>query len=69
MPMGVGRYKDARDADGDLPECIPAEKKREDWKGESKTIIVETREKAPRELYIRKEDAEKTWINERLWQM
>ena len=53
------RYKDARDADGDVPEGIPTEERAKDEATGNRTIIVETRERAPREFYIRKEDAEK----------
>ena len=51
------KYKDAIDEDGELPEGVPAEEKRE-GSGPGK-IVVETREQVPRDFYIRKEDAEK----------
>ena len=53
------RYKDARDADGDLPEGVPAEEKKRDQGSGNTVVFVQTREKAPRDFYIRKEDAEK----------
>ena len=54
------RYKDAVDADGDLPEGVPAVEARPVDTGiGGKTIFVETRARAPRDFHIRKEDAEK----------
>ncbi len=52
------RYKDAVEADGDLPEGVPAEEIIE-AKNNRGTVIIETRERAPREFYISKKDAEK----------
>ena len=52
------RYKDARDADGDVPEGVPVEEKIEEGNG-NKVVFVETRHKVPRDFYIKKEDAEK----------
>ena len=53
------RYKDAVDADGDLPEGVPAEeiKRSEDKPGG--LVFVNTRESAPREFHISKKDADK----------
>ena len=52
-----GRYTNAEDADGDLPEGVPAEEPRgEPIRG---IVFIETKEKAPREFYISKRDAEK----------
>ena len=46
-------YRDAEDADGDLPEGVPAEEVKED--GEvGKTVYVDVREKVPRDFYITK---------------
>ena len=54
------RYKDAVDADGDLPEGVPqVEAKPLEMRPGSELVIVETRSKVPREFYIRKEDADK----------
>jgi hypothetical protein len=53
-------YKDHPDADGDIPEekAVDAEPGRERRQDEERTIIVGTRQVAPRAFYIRKEDAE-----------
>ena len=56
------RYKDCAGADGDLPEAVQmetpsAEAKRDGV--EQKIVFLETRGRAPREFYIRKEDAER----------
>jgi hypothetical protein len=53
------RYKDAPDADGDLPEGVPAEERRSEAPAGERVIVVDTRAKAPREFYISKEDVEK----------
>ena len=54
------RYRDAPDADGDLPEGVPVVEPREIQSDlGSRPIIIETRERAPREFYIRREDCEK----------
>ena len=54
------RYKDAADADGDLPENVPSVEPREVSSGVgNRVVFIETKEKAPREFHIRKEDAEK----------
>ncbi len=54
------RYKDQEDDDGDIPEekAVDAEPGRERRQDEERTIIVGTRQVAPRAFYIRKEDAE-----------
>ena len=49
-------YKDADDEDGDLPEGVPVEERVEG--SMPGRIVIETQEKAPRDFYIRKEDAE-----------
>ena len=59
------RYKDARDADGDLPEGVPAEEKRDSKTGDSKTVFVETRESAERILHPTGRRRE-TWVHERM---
>ena len=54
------RCKDAGDADGELPEEVPEREPREGERPEKeKVIVVDTRSKAPREFYIKKEDAER----------
>ena len=54
------RYKDARDADGDLPDGVPVEEKKQEGGGSGdRIVVVDTREKAPRDFYIKKEDVEK----------
>ena len=52
------RYKDAVEADGDLPEGVPAEEIIE-AKNNRGTVIIETKARAPREFYISKKDIEK----------
>ena len=52
------RYKDALDADGDLPEGVPARDVPEGQKASGPQIIIETKEKAPRDFYIKTEDAD-----------
>jgi hypothetical protein len=52
------KYKDARDADGDMPEGVPAREIPES-SGTGNPIVIETRRKVPREFYIKQEDAEK----------
>ena len=63
------RCKDARDADGDLPERIPVEERKEETGLGDKVVIIETREKAPRDFYIREEDVEKHGYSRGLWGM
>ncbi len=57
------RYRDAEDADGDVPEAAlvggSGEVSGEVGSGESKVVFVDTRERAPREFYIKKSDAER----------
>jgi len=55
------KYKGAEDADGDMPEGVPeSEKERtESTNKNNQPIIIETRQRAPRDFYIKKEDAEK----------
>ncbi len=60
--MSVGRapwnrYKEDASADGDLPEGVPVEERIENNNESDKVIIIETTSKAPRECYIRMEDA------------
>ena len=57
------RYKDAQDADGDLPEGVPAVEPRSEGIGGDRLVIVNTKETVPRDFQIRKEDAEifKLW--------
>jgi len=50
------KYKDVVEADGDLPEGVPAEELIE--AKNAGTRIIETRERAPREFYISKKNAE-----------
>ncbi len=53
------RYKGAEDADGDVPEGVPYERTESSSSGSGdRVVIIETRQKAPRDFYIRKEDAE-----------
>lgn len=54
------RYHDAPDADGDLPEGVVVEEPTmQVGEGASRVVFAETRDRAPREIYIRKGDAEK----------
>ena len=50
-------YKDAVEADGDSAEGILVEERIEEQK--RGTVFIETRERAPREFYISKKNAEK----------
>jgi hypothetical protein len=55
------RYKDDEGADGDVPEGVPANEPARSsgpWAG-PQVIIVETKNKPPREFYIKKTDAER----------
>ena len=55
------RYKDDEGADGDIPEGVPANEPASSsgsWSG-PQVIIVETKNKPPREFYIKKTDAER----------
>ena len=55
------RYKDDEGADGDVPEGVPAIEpvnSSGSWSG-PQVIIVETKNKPPREFYIKKTDAER----------
>ena len=47
------------DAYGDLPEGVPARDIPEGQKASGPRIVIETKNKAPRDFYIKKEDAEK----------
>ena len=51
------RYREAEDADGEVPEGVPAEEVA--GSSGSKVVFVRTKEVAPREFYISKKDAEK----------
>ena len=55
------RYKDVGDADGEVPEGVSVgEKSEREGEGQGpRVVFVGRKEKAPREFYIRKEDAEK----------
>ena len=44
---------------GWFPNGVPAEEKREDTDSIPRRVVIETKEKIPREFYIKKEDAEK----------
>ena len=58
------RYKDAQDADGDVPEGVPAEDRvaEEDKDPGRGTVFVRTRNVPPRDFQIRREDADKHGI-------
>ena len=45
------RYKDAGDADGEVPECVPADERVDHAEGAPKVVFTETRERAPREFF------------------
>ena len=51
------RYKDAMDADGDLPEAV--EPREPDRNQRDRIVLVETKAKVPREFYMKKEDLDK----------
>jgi hypothetical protein len=53
------RYKDCGDADGDVPQGVPAAESRSQPSAVSEPVIVTVRGRVPREFYIRKEDGEK----------
>ena len=53
------RYKDDVGADGDLPEEVPQEVAPQLGPRGGGTVYIETREKVPREFYIKKTDAER----------
>ena len=54
------RYREAEDADGDVPEGVPAEERKVGVERESEgTVIIRTRESAPRDFFIQKKDGEK----------
>ncbi len=53
------RYKDAIDADGELPEGVPAEEVRQEEGIGNRPMVIQTKNTAPRDFYIKKEDAEK----------
>ena len=42
------RYKDAEDADGEIPEGVPAEERPKERTGDNRVVFIETQEKAPR---------------------
>ena len=50
------RYKDAVEADGDLPEGVPAGEQRRNEDQPGRLVVVDTRERAPGELYTAKQD-------------
>ena len=53
------RYKDARDADGDVPEGVPAEERIKSEAAGSGSTVVVVRSPIPRDFQIAKKDAEK----------
>ena len=53
------RYKDAVDADGDIPEGITVEERAPNAGIPDRVVYIETRDKAPREFYISQKDVEK----------
>ena len=55
------RYKDAEDADGDIPEGVPIEEGAQ-IRVPDKVVYIETKSKVPRDFYIIKKDAEKHGI-------
>ena len=58
------RYKGDEYADGEVPEGVSVEARTDEGGVQTRTVIVETRAKVPREFYIRKQDAENTVIQE-----
>ena len=52
-------YKDAENADGEVPEGIPIEEKVNSSGSGERVVYIDTRDKAPREFYISKKNAEK----------
>ena len=59
-------YKDAEDCDGDIPEGVSAEERREKEvviekgnSGGNRTKYVDVREQVPRDFYISRKDAER----------
>ena len=53
------RYKDDRGADGDLPEDVPQAVAPEPPGPRGGVVFVQTRDRVPRDFYIKKTDAEK----------
>ena len=53
------KYRGAEDADGDVPEGVPAEEKEVSSGSGDKVVYVPTKEKIPRDFYISKKDAER----------
>ena len=54
------KYKDAIDADGDLPEGVPVEERSSPEEARpDRVVFVDTRERAPRQFYITMKDLEK----------
>ena len=53
------RYKDAVEADGDLPEGVPAEEREIEGPSQKGVVFVKTNRLVPRKFYISKKDAEK----------
>ena len=53
------KYKDAVDADGDVPEGVPAEDLKRNEAKPGGLVFVNTKESTPREFYINKADADK----------
>ena len=57
------KYKDAGDADGDVPEGVPVEERKTEGEGVGdRVVVIDTREKAPICFYITKEIVEKHGI-------
>ena len=52
-------YRGCEDADGELPEGVPAEERSMPGSSGDRVVFIETREKAPRDFFISKRDADK----------
>ena len=53
------RYKDHGEHDGDLPEGVPAEEKRENTEKGPTKVFIDVRDTPPRDFPIHKKDGEK----------
>ena len=63
------RYRDAPDADGDVPEGVPVDEKEEYLSQKGEMVFINTRDPIPRDVYLSEKRFPKAWLHPRVWGM